>query len=334
MKLVYICSPLHGDLQGNMRKATQYCKAAAQLGVIPLAPHTIFTQYLNDNIADQRAMGLRMGIELLRRCDELWVCGNTISQGMRNEISLAGMMEIPKKFMHEVILKMDNQDHSAVPQKARLLTEYRNSLTNGPSKEFDELLKKTGLAEYQQIHPIKGSSLPYFVLDKNELCRFAYSPFAEDAEKFAVLVHNDYGKPFMGTDNRYFGSYSGELESLFTPEEELDVHKVEEILLEFEPVAVLTYEQHHIFAKLEQMEMETGARSFVFSNEAVPPIVSLPTEVEDYLTLEEIQLAEKLIAVKGSLHESPFEEGMELAEESGFEEEEVVEEEPEFDLSM
>jgi hypothetical protein len=52
-KLVYICSPLHGDLQGNMLKATQYCKAAAQMGVIPLAPHTIFTQYLNDNIPDQ-----------------------------------------------------------------------------------------------------------------------------------------------------------------------------------------------------------------------------------------------------------------------------------------
>jgi len=255
---------------------------------------------------------------------------------MRNEISFAGMMKMPKKYMHEVILEMESPDLSATTftEKAQLLMEYRDSHANGNYEGMEELLKIAGLSEYQQIHPIGGSPLPYFVLDKNEWCRFAYSPFAEDAEKFAVFVHNDYGKPFMGTDNRYFGTYDGTLDRLFTPEEELDVHKVEEILLEYEPVAVLTYEQHHIFEKLEQMEMETGARPFAFSNEAMSPIVSLPTEVEDYLTTEEIRLAEKLIAVKESLHENPFEGGMQQAEESGFEEDEMFEEEPEFDLSM
>lgn len=231
---------------------------------------------------------------------------------------------------------MDNPNLAAptLSEKQRLLMEYRDSHADGPYEGLEELLKKTGLSDYQQIHPIGGSSLPYFVLDKSEWCRFAYCPFAKDAEKFAVFVHNDYGKPFMGTDNRYFGTYDGTLDHLFTPEEKLDAHKVEEVLLEYEPVAVLTFEQHHIFAKLERMEMETGARSFVFSNEALPAIVSLPAEVEDYLTEEEVRLAEKLIAVKESLHESPFEAEVEQAEESGFEEDEVLEEEPEFDLSM
>lgn len=57
--------------------------------MIPLAPHTIFTQYLNDAVPEQREQGLRMGHELLERCDELWVMGDTISRGMKDEIGLA-----------------------------------------------------------------------------------------------------------------------------------------------------------------------------------------------------------------------------------------------------
>ena len=62
-----------------MEKAKDYCAYAASCGVIPLAPHTIFTQYLNDAVPEQREQGLRMGHELLERCDELWVMGDTIS---------------------------------------------------------------------------------------------------------------------------------------------------------------------------------------------------------------------------------------------------------------
>lgn len=72
-----------------------YCAYAASCGVIPLAPHTIFTQYLNDAVPEQREQGLRMGHELLERCDELWVMGDTISQGMKDEIGLATFLQLP-----------------------------------------------------------------------------------------------------------------------------------------------------------------------------------------------------------------------------------------------
>ena len=90
MKLVYVCSPLAGDINGNIEKAVHYCAYAAQQGVVPLAPHTIFTRFLNDTIPEQREQGLKMGIELLKHCDELWCCGDKISVGMRNEIIYAG----------------------------------------------------------------------------------------------------------------------------------------------------------------------------------------------------------------------------------------------------
>lgn len=48
MRLVYISSPMRGDVERNIQRARDYCAYAASCGVIPLAPHTIFTQYLDD----------------------------------------------------------------------------------------------------------------------------------------------------------------------------------------------------------------------------------------------------------------------------------------------
>lgn len=103
MKLVYICSPLRGNIAENIKKAVSYCSYAAEQGVIPLAPHTIFTQYLDDTNPQQRQKGLIMGLELLKRCDELWVCGDIVSAGMKQEIKYAkdhGMvtMHYPENF--------------------------------------------------------------------------------------------------------------------------------------------------------------------------------------------------------------------------------------------
>lgn len=101
MKMVYICSPLRGDIEGNIKKALEYCALAESQGVIPLAPHTIFTQFLNDTIPEQRQRGLMLGLELLKRCDELWVFGNVISQGMKAEIEEARQNSIPTRYIKE-----------------------------------------------------------------------------------------------------------------------------------------------------------------------------------------------------------------------------------------
>lgn len=103
-KLVYICSPLKGDLVVNMAKAVGYAKSASEESVIPLAPHTIFTQFLNDLIPEERERGLKLGVDLLKRCDEIWVYGNKLSEGMKNEIVLAygeGKPVIAKQMSHE-----------------------------------------------------------------------------------------------------------------------------------------------------------------------------------------------------------------------------------------
>lgn len=95
MKLVYICSPLRGAIEENIKKANLYCEYAAGCDTIPLAPHAIFTAYLQDDIPEQREKGLKMGIALLKRCDEMWCCGEEITQGMQGEIDQATKLHIP-----------------------------------------------------------------------------------------------------------------------------------------------------------------------------------------------------------------------------------------------
>ena len=101
MKIVGICSLLRGEIKGNIRKANDYCRFAAQEGVVPLAPHTIFTQFLDDTIPEERLIGLTLGLELIKRVDEVWVFGVRISEGMEAEILLAEQMDIPIKYFNE-----------------------------------------------------------------------------------------------------------------------------------------------------------------------------------------------------------------------------------------
>lgn len=96
---IYICSQLRGDIEGNRKKAAQYCLRVALGGRIPFAPHLYFTEFLDDRKPIHRALGLEMGIAFLKTRmipghDELWIFGNEISEGMKKEIAIAQEMGI------------------------------------------------------------------------------------------------------------------------------------------------------------------------------------------------------------------------------------------------
>lgn len=85
--VVYVCSPLAGEIEANIRKAREYSKFVAKEGNTPIAPH--ITELFNDTIPEERELGLSLGIDYLRKADELWVFGDRISNGMAAEIKLA-----------------------------------------------------------------------------------------------------------------------------------------------------------------------------------------------------------------------------------------------------
>lgn len=87
--IVYICSPYAGDVETNVQKARRYCRFAVDKGYIPIAPHLLFTQFLNDDNPKERQLGIFFGNAVMSKCSEVWVFGEHISNGMEAEIKRA-----------------------------------------------------------------------------------------------------------------------------------------------------------------------------------------------------------------------------------------------------
>ncbi|SHI17622.1 DUF7768 domain-containing protein [Sporanaerobacter acetigenes] len=87
--LVYICSPYSGDIEMNIKKARTFCRFAIEKNYIPLAPHLLFPQFMDDDDSKERELAMFMNMVLLGKCNELWVFGSTISNGMVQEIEKA-----------------------------------------------------------------------------------------------------------------------------------------------------------------------------------------------------------------------------------------------------
>jgi len=87
MPLAYICSPYSGNPSVNKTNARRYCRFAVDSGYIPLAPHLLFPQFMDDSKERDKAMF--MNIVLLSKCAELWVFGEFITKGMAIEIGRA-----------------------------------------------------------------------------------------------------------------------------------------------------------------------------------------------------------------------------------------------------
>lgn len=101
MKRIYIASPLNAPtpegIRENMLRAREYISTVEDSyeGVRAFAPHAWVPEMLDDLDATDRQLGLDFGIALLKTCDCIFVCGNKVSNGMRAEIKLAVMLNIP-----------------------------------------------------------------------------------------------------------------------------------------------------------------------------------------------------------------------------------------------
>lgn len=107
-KLVYVCSPLRGDIENNIKKAERYCREIVKkyTDVFPFAPHIYCTRFLDDTIPEEREKGITLGNFMLDKCDELWVFGvqnlQEASTGMKAEIQLAKTLGIPVRMGMEL----------------------------------------------------------------------------------------------------------------------------------------------------------------------------------------------------------------------------------------
>ena len=96
--MIYVCSPYRGDVETNTEFAKQCCLEVIKAGKTPFAPHLFFTQFLNDDIPQERERGISCGLEVLSLCSEIWVFGDNISDGMLAEIEYAEQHGIVVKY--------------------------------------------------------------------------------------------------------------------------------------------------------------------------------------------------------------------------------------------
>lgn len=106
MKRVFICSRLKPDqkhsLKHNLSRAALACNTANKKGYAPIAPHLMYSQFLDDNVPAERKAGMEAGLALLPVCDEVWQWGATVSEGMAGELALAQKLGIPVRVFNSI----------------------------------------------------------------------------------------------------------------------------------------------------------------------------------------------------------------------------------------
>ncbi len=99
--IVYICSPYSGNVNHNIEMARKYCRFAVDKHYIPIAPHLLFTQFMDDTIPEERETAIFMNFVLMSKCVEMWVFGDVISKGMQSEINRAKRKNMKIRYFTE-----------------------------------------------------------------------------------------------------------------------------------------------------------------------------------------------------------------------------------------
>ena len=88
--IVYVCSPYRGNVEENVKKAREYSRFTFEKKNIPITPHLLYPQFLNDDDLFERNIAIhKINYVLLGICQELWVFGDVITEGMQREILIA-----------------------------------------------------------------------------------------------------------------------------------------------------------------------------------------------------------------------------------------------------
>lgn len=176
LKQVYLASPLRGDYENNIRNAVKYSRLASECGVLPLAPHIIFSQWCNDAIPEQREQGLKLGLALLEKCDELWVMGTEISPGMQGEIRFAEEHGIQTYYVRYPTLK----EYYPVSTDGNRLLDGRDCIEGSNREDYDDRLV---LLDYMSLKPEYRSA-------RNQLWIATHGPGCRgDGGTFSDTVH-------------------------------------------------------------------------------------------------------------------------------------------------
>ena len=105
--MVYVCSPYSGDIKRNTANARRYSRFAVVKHTIPFAPHLLLPQYISEE--HERGLAMFMNKVFLSKCDELWVFGIKVTEGMIEEIKQAEKMRKKIRYFTEDLHEVDGK---------------------------------------------------------------------------------------------------------------------------------------------------------------------------------------------------------------------------------
>ena len=70
LPLVYVCSPYAGDIENNVKNAKVYIRYAVKENAIPVTPHLLYPQFMDDGNDAEREMAMHFNYVFLGKCTE------------------------------------------------------------------------------------------------------------------------------------------------------------------------------------------------------------------------------------------------------------------------
>lgn len=87
---VMLESPYAGDVEKNIKYAQRAMRHSIMLGEAPMVSHLLYTQCLDDTVANERSLGIAIGLDWLEATDKTVVYADLgISTGMQHGIDRA-----------------------------------------------------------------------------------------------------------------------------------------------------------------------------------------------------------------------------------------------------
>ncbi len=126
--LAYITAAWQGERSKDTEQAAQYCRAVYEAGFSPICPLLYLPLFLNDAVPEEHKSGIDIGRDLLRRSHVLVVCGEGISEDVKNDIAIAGRLNITATTL-EGILTVKGQGRAEPEGGANVETKTNNRTT-------------------------------------------------------------------------------------------------------------------------------------------------------------------------------------------------------------
>ena len=97
----------HGCMNTNIENARKYSRFAVEAHCVPITPHLLFPQFLDDRLAEDRQTAMSLNQVLLEKCSQLWVFGSVRSEGMQQEIQWAKQRQITIRYFTEELEEIE-----------------------------------------------------------------------------------------------------------------------------------------------------------------------------------------------------------------------------------